>query len=445
MNDKYLSVSVINRYIKHVIDTDANLQKVFIKGEISNFKAHSTGHLYFSIKDETSKINAIMFNGNARKLNFNPTDGTKVLITGRISVYEATGNYQIYVDEMIEDGVGNLYIAFEKLKKQLAAEGLFDSKYKKPIPKYPTKIGVVTANTGAAIKDILSTIKRRFPIGQVILFPSLVQGDNAAKDIVKNIKLANTYDLDVLIVGRGGGSIEDLWPFNEEIVARAIFDSKIPIISAVGHEVDFTIADFVADLRAPTPTGAAEMAVPNLVDLNKYIEQLKIRLSSDIIKKVNIYKLNLDSLRNSYILKNPSILFENKKQNLDLISNKINELLLKKIELKKLYLDSLKNSYVLKNPNMLFLNKKQNLILLTKELNKNISLKIDNNVTKLNTIIEKLELVNPLNVMKRGFSLTYKDDKLIKSVKKIKKDDELNIKFNDGNILVNVKEINNEI
>ena len=373
------------------------------------------------------------------------TDGTKVLITGRISVYEATGNYQIYVDEMIEDGVGNLYIAFEKLKKQLAAEGLFDSKYKKPIPKYPTKIGVVTANTGAAIKDILSTIKRRFPIGQVILFPSLVQGDNAAKDIVKNIKLANTYDLDVLIVGRGGGSIEDLWPFNEEIVARAIFDSKIPIISAVGHDVDFTIADFVADLRAPTPTGAAEMAVPNLVDLNKYIEQLKIRLSSDIIKKVNIYKLNLDSLRNSYILKNPSILFENKKQNLDLINNKINELLLKKIELKKLYLDSLKNSYVLKNPNMLFLNKKQNLILLTKELNKNISLKIDNNVTKLNTIIEKLELVNPLNVMKRGFSLTYKDDKLIKSVKKIKKDDELNIKFNDGNILVNVKEINNEI
>lgn len=445
MNDKYLSVSVINRYIKHVIDTDANLQRVFIKGEISNFKAHSTGHLYFSIKDETSKINAIMFSGNARKLNFNPTDGTKVLITGRISVYEATGNYQIYVDEMIEDGVGNLYIAFEKLKKKLAAEGLFDSKYKRPIPKYPTKIGVVTANTGAAIKDILSTIKRRFPIGQVILFPSLVQGDNAAKDIVKNIKLANTYDLDVLIVGRGGGSIEDLWPFNEEIVARAIFDSKIPIISAVGHEVDFTIADFVADLRAPTPTGAAEMAVPNLVDLNKYIEQLKIRLSSDIIKKINILKLNLDSLRNSYILKNPSILFENKKQNLDLISNKINELLLKKLELKKLHLDSLKNSYILKNPNMLFENKKQNLILLTKELNKTINLKLDNNITKLNTIIEKLELINPLNVMKRGFSLTYKDNKLIKSVKKIKKDDILNIKFNDGNILVNVKEINNEI
>ena len=400
MNDKYLSVSVINRYIKHVIDTDSNLQQVFIKGEISNFKAHSSGHLYFSIKDETSKINAIMFSNNARKLNFNPVDGTKVLITGRISVYEATGNYQIYVEEMMEDGVGNLYIAFEKLKKQLASEGLFDEKYKKPIPKYPSKIGVITANTGAAIKDIISTIKRRYPIGQVILFPSLVQGENASKDIVKNIKLANTFDLDVLIVGRGGGSIEDLWPFNEEIVARAIFDSKIPVISAVGHEIDFTIADFVADLRAPTPTGAAEMAVPNMVDLVKYIEQLKIRLSSNILKKINIQKLQLESLKNSYILNNPNVLYEKNKEKLNLIN--IN-------------------------------------------LNKIINTKLENNSNKLNTLIEKLELVNPLNVLKRGFSLTYKNNKIIKSVKKVKKDDLLNIKLNDGNIIVNVKEINNEI
>ena len=245
MNDKYLTVSVINRYIKHRLDTDVNLQTVFIKGEISNFKAHSTGHLYFSIKDETSKINAIMFSKSASKLQFNPTDGTKVLITGRISVYEATGNYQIYVDDMQEDGLGNLYIEFEKLKKKLEQEGLFDSKYKKAIPKYPEKIGVITANTGAAIKDILTTIKRRYPIAQVILFPSLVQGENAAADIVRNINLASNYDLDVLIVGRGGGSIEDLWPFNEECVARAIFDCNIPVISAVGHEIDFTIADFV--------------------------------------------------------------------------------------------------------------------------------------------------------------------------------------------------------
>ncbi len=445
MNDKYLSVSVVNRYIKHLLDTDINLQQVFLKGEISNFKAHSSGHLYFSIKDETSKINAIMFSNNARKLNFNPTEGAKVLITGRISVYEATGNYQIYVEEMMEDGVGNLYIAFEKLKKQLASEGLFDEKYKKPIPKYPNKIGVITANTGAAIKDIISTIKRRYPIGQVILFPSLVQGENASKDIVKNIELANTFDLDVLIVGRGGGSIEDLWPFNEEIVARAIFNSKIPVISAVGHEVDFTISDFVADLRAPTPTGAAEMAVPNMADLSKYIDQLKIRLSSNILKKINIQKLYLDSLKSSYILKNPLIIYENKKQKLDLINNKVNEIINKKIELKKLYLDNLKNSYILNNPKILYEKNQEKLDLIKNNLNKSIDSKLENNINKLNNLIDKIELVNPLNILKRGFSLTYKNNKIIKSVKEIKKDDILNIKLNDGNIIVNVKETNNEI
>ena len=445
MNDKYLSVSVVNRYIKHIIDTDINLQQVFIRGEISNFKAHSSGHLYFSIKDETSKINAIMFSNNARKLNFTPIDGTKVLITGRISVYEATGNYQIYVEEMMEDGIGNLYIAFEKLKKQLASEGLFDAKYKKAIPKYPTKIGVITANTGAAIKDIISTIKRRYPIGQVILFPSLVQGENAAKDIVKNIKLANTYDLDVLIVGRGGGSIEDLWPFNEEIVARAIFDSKIPIISAVGHEIDYTIADFVADLRAPTPTGAAEMAVPNIADLIKYIDQLKIRLNTNVLKQINMQKLQLDSLKSSYILKNPLIIYENKKQKLDLITTKINELIIKKLEIKKLYLDNLKNAYILNNPEILYMQNKEKLNLINLNLNKIIKRKLEDNVDELRTLMEKLELVNPLNVLKRGFSLTYKNNKIIKSVKNVKKDDILNIKLKDGNIIVNVKEINNEI
>ena len=214
MNEKYLTVGAINRYIKYKLDNDEALQTVFVKGEISNFKAHSSGHLYFSIKDESGKINAIMFSSSAKKLNFIPADGVKVLIIGRISVYEATGGYQIYVSDMQEDGMGNLYIAFEKLKKQLQSEGLFDETHKKKIPEYPSKIGVITANTGAAIKDILSTIKRRYKIAEVILFPSLVQGENAASDIVRNIKLASNYDLDVLIVGRGGGSIEDLWPFN---------------------------------------------------------------------------------------------------------------------------------------------------------------------------------------------------------------------------------------
>ena len=400
MNDKYLSVSVINRYIKHKLDSDSNLQLVYIKGEISNFKAHSTGHLYFSIKDETSKINAIMFSKSANKLQFNPIDGTKVLVTGRISVYESTGNYQIYVDDMQEDGLGNLYIEYEKLKKKLESEGLFDSKYKKQIPKYPSKIGVITANTGAAIKDILTTIKRRYPIAQVILFPSLVQGDNAAPDIVRNIKLSENYDLDVLIVGRGGGSIEDLWPFNEEIVARAIFECSIPTISAVGHEIDFTIADFVSDLRAPTPTAAAEMAVPNLVELNKYIKQLNIRLNETILKQLNIKKLCLDGFKNSYIIKNPMILYETKKQRLDLIFEKINN---------------------------------------------SIILKLDKNRQNIENMIDKLNLVNPLNILKRGYNITYKDNIIVKSVKKLKEKDNLNLKFFDGVATVEVKEIKDEI
>ena len=272
--DKYLTVGALTRYIKYKIDSDEHLKTVFLKGEISNFKMHSTGHMYFSIKDETSKINAIMFARDAKNVTFEPQEGTKVLVVGRISVYESTGNYQIYVSEMLEDGVGNLYIAFEKLKEKLSKEGLFEEIHKKKIPKIPRKIGIITAPTGAAIKDILSTIKRRFPICETILFPSLVQGENASVDIVKKLKIANTYDLDVIILGRGGGSIEDLWPFNEEIVAREIFASRIPIISAVGHEVDFTIADFVADLRAPTPTGAAEMARPHLPTRHRWSQEV---------------------------------------------------------------------------------------------------------------------------------------------------------------------------
>lgn len=271
MSNKYLTVSVINRYLKDQFDRNEHLRVVFLKGEISNFKGHTTGHLYFSLKDENSRISAIMFSSYAKKLTFVPADGKKVLVTGRIGVYEATGSYQIYVDDMQEDGVGNLYLAYEKLKSDLEKEGLFDVKYKQPIPKYPQRIGIVTAPTGAAIRDILSTIKRRYPICETLLFPALVQGEYGADDIVKKINMAQDYDLDVLIVGRGGGSIEDLWNFNEEKVARAIFSSRIPIISAVGHEIDYTIADFVADMRAPTPTGAAELAVPNLADLKNIL------------------------------------------------------------------------------------------------------------------------------------------------------------------------------
>jgi len=417
MNDsKYLSVTAINKYLKYKFDNDNNLINVYLKGEISNLKFHTTGHLYFSIKDENSKINAIMFSSSAKKLNFKPVDGSKVLIQGRISVYESSGSYQIYVNEMLEDGVGNLYIAFEKLKRKLASEGLFDEKIKKKIPKIPSRVGIVTAPTGAAIKDIISTIKRRYPICETILFPSLVQGEQAATDIVKNIKRAEDYNLDVLIVGRGGGSIEDLWPFNEEIVARAIYECNIPVISAVGHEIDFTIADFVADMRAPTPTGAAEMAVPNISDLINTLDNLKIRLNEAINSKINYKKLYLDSVKNSFVIKNPLIMYENKKQKLDSLLDNLSNIFLNYITNNRHKLEILKNNYILNNPIVLYKDKKNN----------------------LSNLIEKLELVNPMGILKRGYSLTYQNDIIIKNIKDVNIEKELIIKLQDGKITTKV-------
>ena len=305
MNDKYLTVTQINKYIKYKFDNDQNLNIVYLKGEISNFKSHSSGHLYFTIKDESSRIMAVMFRNNAMKINFKPNDGDKVLVVGKIGVYEASGNYQIYVEEMALDGVGNLYLEFEKLKKKLELEGLFDQKYKKPIPKYPKNIGVITATTGAAIRDIITTINRRYKLVNVSIFPCLVQGDGAKEDIVRNLNRAQDYDLDVIILGRGGGSIEDLWAFNEECVARAIFDSKIPIISGVGHEIDFTISYFVSDLRAPTPTAAAELAVPSTLELINALNQLNIRCNKSVRNLLDMKKQQLKKLTDSYILKNP--------------------------------------------------------------------------------------------------------------------------------------------
>ena len=417
--NKYLTVGALTKYLKFQFDNDHNLQTVFLKGEISNFKSHTTGHLYFSIKDEVSKINAIMFSANAKKINFNPMDGSKVLVVGRVTIYEATGSYQIYVDEMIEDGIGNLYIAFEKLKEKLSKEGLFDQKYKKEIPKFPQKVGIITASTGAAIRDILTTIKRRYPICETYLFPSLVQGDNAKDDIVRNIKKAQDFDLDVLIVGRGGGSIEDLWPFNEEIVARAIFASTIPVISAVGHEVDFTIADFVSDLRAPTPTAAAELAVPNIVDIYNNLNQYKIRINENINKKINFYNLYLDSLKNSFVVKNPLLIYEQKFQKLDLLYEKINKEIKLKIEKNENNLNIIKNNTFLINPNRLFEKQFNNLMLLS----------------------NKLEILNPLSKLNRGYCVTYINDNVLSDIKNININDCIKIKIKNGKIEAKVTNI----
>jgi len=409
MNPNYITVTQLTKYIKYKIDNDVNLENVYLKGEISNFKAHTRGHFYFTIKDENTRINAVMFSSSASRMKFIPTDGMKVLVSGKISVYEATGGYQIYVNEMLEDGVGNLYIAFEQLKQKLESEGLFDPNKKKKIPKIPSTIGIVTAPTGAAIKDILSTIKRRWPLANTILFPSLVQGEEAAKDIVRNIELSKNFDLDVLIIGRGGGSIEDLWPFNEEIVARAIYNVEVPVISAVGHEIDFTISDFVADLRAPTPTGAAEMAVPNLNDIANYLKQLELRLANNISNHISMKNELLKKIENSFVLKNPLTIYEVKEQKFD---NLYERLL---ISYKNLVNNNINKIHLLNNN---LINSMNNL------LNKNTN--------NYNNLIRTLEALNPLLTLKRGYGIIKYNDKAIDSIKKIKKDDIINIELQDG-------------
>ena len=419
MDKEYITISQLNNYIKGIFDDNIFLRKVYIKGEISNFKAHTRGHLYFTLKDEGSRLNAVMFSYQANGLKFEPKDGMKVLVCGKISVYEATGAYQIYVDEMSEDGVGNLYIEFEKLKKKLAAEGLFDQDKKKKIPKAPRRIGIVTASTGAAIRDILTTIKRRFPICETILFPSLVQGADAAKDIVKNIELANTYDIDTLIVGRGGGSIEDLWPFNEEIVARAIYNSKVPVISAVGHEIDFTIADFVADLRAPTPTAAAELAVPNIDTIKTYLDNVVSRSTISINSYIDTRRQSLNSLINSYVLKKPTAMYEIKEQSLDFLIDKLNKEMKLILDNTRVRLNKNINSYVLTNPEILYKFKEQGLA----------------------HLINKLEVLNPMNTIKRGYAIVKMDDKVLSDIKKVKNDDMININLKDGMINAKVLEV----
>ena len=421
MEDKYLSVTALTRYIKYKIDNDNHLQEVYLKGEISNFKAHTRGHYYFTIKDENSRINAIMFSFNASKLKFMPEDGMKILVKGKISVFESTGNYQIYVEEMNEDGVGNLHIAFEQLKKKLGDEGLFDSKYKKEIPKIPMKVGIITASTGAAVKDILSTVKRRFPICKTILFPCLVQGELAKDDIVKKLDIADNYGLDVIILGRGGGSIEDLWPFNEEIVARKVFSCKTPIISGVGHQIDFTICDFVADVRAETPTGAAERAVPKLTDLLLEIKNDEARLTNSVKRILDNNKLRLKKLKDSYVLKNPLSLYEIKEQKLDNLIDKLNTNMNTIIYTNKSKLEIIENSIIFKEPSILY----------------------ENKLKKTNHLIEKLEILNPLNALKRGYSITKKDDKCITSIKSINTNDEIDVTLKDGNIKAKILEVNN--
>lgn len=386
-----ITVTDLNKYIKGRIDNDEMLNNVLVKGEISNFKNHYTGHMYFTLKDENSLIKCVMFKTYTTHLSFMPKDGMKVIILGGVSVFERDGVYQIYAKAMKEDGLGNLYVAYEELKNKLSNEGLFDEKYKKPIPFMPKTIGVLTSNTGAVIRDIINVSTRRNPNVNIRLYPVPVQGNGAGEKIAEGIEFMNKNKLaDVLIIGRGGGSIEDLWPFNEEIVARAMFNSEIPIISAVGHETDFTIADFVADLRAPTPSAAAELAVANIDDVRETLKTYNNRYKVSLKKKIELMKMSYEKCMTRQAFKNPT--------------QKINE------------------QYML-------------IDMKVKSLQNSILLKIKEDKTKFVKEVAKLDALSPLKTLTRGYSIISKQDgKIAKEVKDLSQGEKVSIRLSDGSV-----------
>lgn len=394
-----LSVSQLTRYVKERIDNDMNMQNLWVKGEISNYKRHTSGHLYFTLKDAESTLTCVMFRSKAGFLKFEPIHGMQVLAGGCLSVYERDGRYQLYVENLQPDGVGSLSMAYEQLKEKLTNEGLFDDSWKKRLPLLPRRVGIVTSATGAAIADIVSVSKRRFPGVQLILRPVLVQGDQAPEQISRAIELLNeTHDIDVLIVGRGGGSLEELWAFNDERVVRAIFASRVPVISAVGHETDYTLADFVADRRAPTPSAAAEMAVPDQRELKKHLTVMHARMVQAINKHIDRQRMQLFHLMESHVLRRPKTVVNQHKQYIDMLN-----------------------------------------LRLARAFNGVIS---EHN-HKFTKIAEKLAALNPLAVLKRGYSIArlYPQKQIIKTIEDMKPEQEIEVVLSDGSVLCQVKNI----
>ncbi|MBT2730878.1 exodeoxyribonuclease VII large subunit [Bacillus sp. ISL-75] len=438
---RYLSVNALTKYIKRKFDADPHLRDVHVRGEISNFKQHSSGHMYFTLKDEKARILAVMFSSQSRTMKFTPENGMKVIVRGEISVYEPSGQYQIYIKEMRPDGIGELFLAYEQLKQRLELEGLFAIENKKAIPLYPRTVGVITSPTGAAIRDVITTIKRRYPIANILVFPALVQGDQAAPSIAKAIAKANSMnEIDVLIVGRGGGSIEELWAFNEELVARAIFSSDIPIISAVGHETDFTIADFVADLRAPTPTGAAELAVPHIDELLDRVLQRQTRLLRTMKGKFQFEKERLARVQKSYAFRYPHRLYEQKLEQVD----KLTEMLVRGTSrlslIKKGQHEILYKRLQRNHPSEALRDAHKRLDLTNKEMKRAMQQVLSKKQTEFERILSTLGALSPLKIMERGYSLAYSEEnRLIKSINQVKMNERVQIQLTDGSLFCRVE------
>lgn len=441
--NKYLSVSALTKYIKRKFDVDPHLQDVHVRGEISNFKQHSSGHMYFTLKDEKARILAVMFSSHSRSMKFLPENGMKVVVKGDISVYEPSGQYQIYIKAMQPDGIGELFLAYEQLRKRLEVEGLFSLDRKRPIPLYPKTVAVITSPTGAAIRDIITTITRRYPIVNILIFPALVQGENAAPSIVKAIEKANKLsEIDVIIVGRGGGSIEELWAFNEEIVARAIHHSNIPIISAVGHETDFTIADFVADMRAPTPTGAAELAVPHIEELMERLLQRKTRLLQSMSGRYRYEKQRLDRVQKSYAFRYPQRLYEQKLEQVDKLTDLLVRGVTRVAEQKKSQHESIHRRLIGNHPRVVLREAESRFDRSQKDIQRAMMQILLKKQTEFARIISILQALSPLKIMERGYSLVYTDsNQLVKSINQVKVNELLQIQLTDGSLFCHVQKI----
>lgn len=432
MSEEYVTVSALTKYIKYKFDKDPHLGRVYLTGEISNFRLRPT-HQYFSLKDENAIISATMFQSAFKKIQFRPEEGMKVLVIGKVSVFEKSGQYQINIEHMEPDGVGALYLAYEQLKKKLEAEGLF-SLPKKPIPQFPKKIAILTSESGAVIQDIQTTVARRFPIVQLVLYPTVVQGVHAVNSILKNLDSVEQENYDVVIIGRGGGSIEDLWAFNEEPVVRRVAELSIPVISSVGHETDTTLIDFVSDMRAATPTAAAEIATPVLMEIHQQLRNLQTRLEQALSRQLQIKRERMQALANASIFQNPERIYQVYQQRVDQLEMRLQQMMQQSVQHKRQQL--LKNQHRLElgSPSRRVQTEKQALQYLAKRLEQAQGQLMKDKKQQFQRAIQQLDLLSPLKIMNRGYGILQQEETIIKSVDQLEVNQELTIQLVDGTV-----------
>ena len=432
MSEEYVTVSALTKYIKYKFDKDPHLGRVYLTGEISNFRLRPT-HQYFNLKDENAIISATMFQSAFKKIQFRPEEGMKVLVIGKVSVFEKSGQYQINIEHMEPDGVGALYLAYEQLKKKLEAEGLF-SLPKKPIPQFPKKIAILTSESGAVIQDIQTTVARRFPIVQLVLYPTVVQGVHAVNSILKNLDLVEQEDYDVVIIGRGGGSIEDLWAFNEEPVVRRVAELSIPVISSVGHETDTTLIDFVSDMRAATPTAAAEIATPVLMEIHQQLRNLQTRLEQALSRQLQIKRERMQALANASIFQNPERIYQVYQQRVDQLEMRLQQMMQQSVQHKRQQLVKNQHRLELGSPSRRVQTEKQALQYLAKRLEQAQGQLMKDKKQQFQRVIQQLDLLSPLKIMNRGYGILQQEETIIKSVDQLEVNQELTIQLVDGTV-----------